>query len=97
LVHFANSSDSEEDESADKDEDEDEELELQRELERIKAERAAAQAKKEREEKEIQDRVNQENAIKGNPLVDFDGNGDGSAKVTDDTTVYYFPFINNTY
>lgn len=61
-----NASDEEDDES-----DEDDEMELQRELVRIKAERAAAQAKKDQEVKDLEDKKNTENALKGNPLVDM--------------------------
>ena len=55
----------------DDDSDEDDEMELQMELERIKAERAASQSKKDLEEKDLQDRKNTENAMKGNPLVNM--------------------------
>lgn len=61
-----NASDEEDDES-----DEDDEMELQRELVRIKAERAAAQAKKDQEAKDLEDKKNTENALKGNPLVNM--------------------------
>lgn len=63
----------------DDDSDEDDEMELQMELERIKAERAAALAKKEQEEREILEKKNTENALKGNPLVNMGDND--SAKV----------------
>jgi protein CWC15 len=71
---------SDESDDDDDDDDEDDELELQRELERIKAERAAAQARKEQEEKELEERLNRENALRGNPLVDLEGTV-GTSKV----------------
>jgi protein CWC15 len=54
-------------------------MELQRELERIKAERAIAQAKKDKEERELEEKRNTENALKGNPLVNM--GAEESAKV----------------
>lgn len=61
----------------DNESDEDDEMELQMELERIKAERAAALLKKEQEEREISEKKNTENALKGNPLVNM-GESDSS-------------------
>ena len=48
-------------------------MELQQELIRIKAERAAAQQLKQQQESDEQERSKTENALKGNPLLDFDG------------------------
>lgn len=76
----AGDSDKDFDSSEDEDDDEeDDEEELQRELERIKAERAAAAAKKAVETAEEQTRSQTDAVIRGNPLLDLDG--DGSSKV----------------
>ena len=64
---------------SDDDDEEDDEEELQRELARIKEERLAAQLLKQQQEREEQERVNTESALKGNPLINL--NGDESAKV----------------
>lgn len=63
------------------DDDEDDELALQRELEKIKAERAIAQAKKEEEEKAIEEALNKESALRGNPLLNLDTSGTSNEKV----------------
>eukprot|EP00602_Paraphysomonas_sp_CaronLab_P001113 CAMPEP_0185018338 /NCGR_PEP_ID=MMETSP1103-20130426/1096_1 /TAXON_ID=36769 /ORGANISM="Paraphysomonas bandaiensis, Strain Caron Lab Isolate" /LENGTH=231 /DNA_ID=CAMNT_0027548117 /DNA_START=15 /DNA_END=710 /DNA_ORIENTATION=+ len=68
------------DSSSDEDDDDDDELELQRELERIKEERAQAKAKKEEEEKLMEETLNRESALKGNPLLNLGGT-DGNEKV----------------
>jgi protein CWC15 len=66
-----NEFDSSSSEDEEDDEEEDDELELQRELEKIKAERALALAKKEEEERFLEEALNKESALRGNPLLNL--------------------------
>jgi protein CWC15 len=77
--HEFDSSSSEEDD--DEEEEEDDEAELQRELEKIKAERAVALAKKEEEERFLEEALNKESALRGNPLLNL-SQGTNNEKVS---------------
>lgn len=76
--------------SEESDDEDDDEQELQAELQRIKEEREAAQNKKVKEEQEIQQRMNRDNAIKGNPLTLIEEN---SAKVFGCVLTQFFLLI----
>jgi len=83
--------DDEEDEDEDDSEDEDDTAALLAELQKIKKERSQEAAKKEAERKAEEERIRMENIIKGNPLINNEGQMGGDFKVKrrwDDDVVF---------
>lgn len=72
------------------DDDDDDEMELQAELERIKAERMTLQAKKELEERELDEKTKRDSALKGNPLLNLDGNAESAKVCNNEISIWSF-------